>query len=135
AVVDVPVVVPEEPEVLVLQPMRFHGQSNTTIYGNDDRYRGVSNLRELIFLNIDDMRDRGIANDSTVDITATSRDGSQRVARGFRALAHDLPRGSAAGYFPELNVLGGWSDHSTQSDQPIAKALRVRVTPAVDPSA
>lgn len=126
---DLPDVVPDDPEVLVLQTMRSHDQWNTTIYSNDDRYRGVSNLRELIFLNIDDMRDRGIANDSTVDITATSRDGSQRVARGFRALAHDLPRGSAAGYFPELNVLVGWSDHSTQSDQPISKAVRVRVVP------
>jgi len=123
-----PDVIPADGETLVLQTMRSHDQWNTTIYSNNDRYRGVKNIREVVFLNAEDMVDRGITDGDLVDIVATARDGSQRTARSYRAIAYDLPRGSAAGYYPELNVLIGWSDHSSQSDQPIAKAVQVKVT-------
>lgn len=126
-----PDVIPADGETLVLQTMRSHDQWNTTIYSNNDRYRGVKNIREVIFLNAEDMVARGITDGDLVDIVATSRDGSERRARSYRAIAYDLPRGSAAGYYPELNVLIGWIDHSTQSDQPLAKALQVKVSPAV----
>ncbi|WP_454296019.1 molybdopterin dinucleotide binding domain-containing protein [Salana multivorans] len=109
--------------------MRSHDQWNTTIYSANDRYRGVKNLRELVFLNAEDMRERGIAEGDLVDIVATSKDGSPRSVRGFRAIAYDLPRGAAAGYMPELNVLVGPKDFSTQSDQPLMKSIQVTVTP------
>ena len=66
--------IPADSDVLVLQTMRSHDQWNTTIYSNDDRYRGVKNLRELIFLNEADMAARGIAEGDFVDIVATSKD-------------------------------------------------------------
>ena len=126
-----PAIIPADRETLVLQTMRSHDQWNTTIYTANDRYRGVKNLRELIFLHIDDMRDRGIAEGDLVDIVATSKDGSTRSVTQFRAIPYDLPRGSAAGYMPEMNVLIGHNDYSTQSDQPLMKSLQVRVTPSV----
>jgi molybdopterin-dependent oxidoreductase alpha subunit len=124
---ELPNVIPEEADVLVLQTMRSHDQWNTTIYSADDRYRGVRNIRELVFMHRRDMKDRGIAEGDLVDIVATSRDGSVRSVTGFRALEYDTPRGSAAGYFPELNVLLGPDDYSRQSDQPLMKDIRVRI--------
>ena len=58
--------------------MRSHDQWNTTIYSDDDRYRGVKNLRTLVFMNADDMRARSLATCDLVDITSVARDGSQR---------------------------------------------------------
>ncbi|WP_219844921.1 FdhF/YdeP family oxidoreductase [Microbacterium sp. MYb64] len=123
-----PDVIPASAETLVLQTMRSHDQWNTTIYSSNDRYRGVKNLRELIFLHEDDMRSRGIAEGDLVDIRSTSKDGSTRVVRSFRAVPYDLPQGCAAGYMPELNVLIGHADFSAQSDQPLMKSIQVTVT-------
>lgn len=123
-------VLPAAEDMLVLQTMRSHDQWNTTIYSNNDRYRGVKNLRELIFMHEDDMRDRGIWQGDFVDIVATSKDGTQRELRQYRAVAYDTPRGSAAGYMPEMNVLVGQADYSSQSDQPLMKSIHVRVTPS-----
>ncbi|MER7583599.1 FdhF/YdeP family oxidoreductase [Kitasatospora sp. NPDC097691] len=121
-----PDVVPE-PGTLALGTMRSHDQWNTTIYSDNDRYRGVRNLRTLVFLNRDDMRERGITEFDRVDVTSTARDGSTRSVTGYLAVPYDIPRGCAAGYMPEMNVLCAIGDHSTQSDQPIMKHLRVTV--------
>ncbi|MER5735189.1 FdhF/YdeP family oxidoreductase [Streptomyces sp. NPDC002262] len=124
-----PDVVPE-PGTLALGTMRSHDQWNTTIYSDDDRYRGVSGLRTLVFMNRADMRERGIAELAPVDITATARDGSRRSLHGYLAVPYDIPRGCAAGYMPEMNVLCALGDYSTQSDQPIMKHLKVVIEPA-----
>ncbi len=124
-----PDVVPE-PGTLALGTMRSHDQWNTTVYSADDRYRGVRNLRTLIFMNRADMRERGIADMARVDITSTARDGSRRCLKGYVAVPYDIPRGCAAGYMPEMNVLCALGDYSTQSDQPIMKHLKVTVAPA-----
>jgi len=121
---------PPAADMLVLQTMRSHDQWNTTIYANNDRYRGVKNIRELIFMNDTDMAERGIPDGSLVDIVSTCKDGSQRELRSYRAIAYNTPKGSAAGYMPEMNVLIGHADYSAQSDQPLAKSINIRVTPA-----
>ncbi|KDN88061.1 putative oxidoreductase [Kitasatospora cheerisanensis KCTC 2395] len=123
------------PGTLVLGTMRSHDQWNTTIYSDDDRYRGVKNLRTLVFMNRQDMRERGLAEFDPVDITATARDGSTRSLHGYLAVPYDLPRGCAAGYMPEMNVLCALGDHSSQSDQPIMKHLNVVIAPAARPGA
>ncbi|TDW93425.1 molybdopterin-dependent oxidoreductase alpha subunit [Kribbella pratensis] len=123
-----PDVIPASDDVLVLQTMRSHDQWNTTIYSDNDRYRGVKNLRTLILMNADDMRARGISEGDLVDITATARDGTTRSLHEYRALTYDVPRGSAAGYMPEMNVLVAHNDYSRQSDQPLMKNIMVRVT-------
>jgi anaerobic selenocysteine-containing dehydrogenase len=124
-----PDVVPKD-DMLVLQTMRSHDQWNTTIYSDDDRYRGIKNLRTLVLMNRADMRSRGITPGSLVDITATSKDGTKRSLTGYRALSYDMPRGCAAGYMPEMNALIGAADYSTQSDQPLMKNVNVRVAPS-----
>ncbi|WP_327086299.1 FdhF/YdeP family oxidoreductase [Nonomuraea sp. NBC_01738] len=128
SVAALPDVVPA-PGTFVLGTMRSHDQWNTTIYSDNDRYRGIKHLRTLVFMNQDDMRERGIAQFGPVDIVATAKDGSKRSLNGFLAVTHDLPRGCAAGYMPEMNVLCSISDYSTQSDQPLMKHLHVTIEP------
>jgi molybdopterin-dependent oxidoreductase alpha subunit len=118
------------PGRLLLGTMRSHDQWNTTIYSDDDRYRGVKNLRTLVFMNREDMSERGLEKYDLVDITSFAKDGSMRSVRGYRALPYDLPRGSAMGYMPELNVLCPIGDYSAQSDQPLMKHLVVEIAPS-----
>ena len=122
--------VPADADVLVLQTFRSQDQWNTTIYSDSDRYRGVKNLRTLVFMNEDDMRTRKIRQWAPVVIETTSKDGSTRRLENFLAVAYNLPAGSAAGYMPEMNVLIGPADFSEQSDQPLMKGLRAKITPA-----
>ncbi|WP_405682621.1 molybdopterin-dependent oxidoreductase [Streptomyces sp. NBC_00057] len=124
-----PDVVPA-PGTLALGTMRSHDQWNTTIYSDNDRYRGIKNLRTLVVMNRADMRERAIADLGPVDITSTAKDGSQRSLNGYLAIPYDIPRGCAAGYMPEMNVLCALSDYSTQSDQPIMKHVKVTIGPA-----
>ncbi|XHM96198.1 FdhF/YdeP family oxidoreductase [Peterkaempfera sp. SMS 1(5)a] len=126
SVAPLPDVIPA-PGTLALGTMRSHDQWNTTIYSDNDRYRGIRNLRTLVFMNTDDMRERGIEQFDPVDITSTARDGSTRSLHGYLAVPYDIPRGCAAGYMPEMNVLCAIGDYSTQSDQPIMKHLKVTV--------
>ncbi|WP_329112845.1 FdhF/YdeP family oxidoreductase [Streptomyces sp. NBC_01353] len=126
---ELPDVLPD-PGMLALGTMRSHDQWNTTIYSDNDRYRGIKNLRTLVFMNQDDMRERGISKFDPVDITSTAKDGSQRRLNGYLAIPYDIPRGCAAGYMPEMNVLCALGDYSTQSDQPIMKHVKVTITPA-----
>jgi molybdopterin-dependent oxidoreductase alpha subunit len=118
------------PGRLTLSTVRSHDQWNTTIYSDDDRYRGLKNLRTALFMNADDMRERGLGEFDPIDITSFARDGSTRTVYGYRALAYDTPRGSVFGYMPELNVLCAIADHSEQSGQPLTKQLIVEVSPA-----
>ncbi|MDF3341299.1 FdhF/YdeP family oxidoreductase [Mycolicibacterium septicum] len=116
------------PGTLILATLRSHDQWNTTIYSDNDRYRGVKNLRTLVFMNAQDMAERGIEEFDDVDIVATARDGSTRSLRRYKAIPYGIPRGCAAGYMPEMNVLCAIGDYSTQSDQPIMKNVKVRVS-------
>ena len=115
---------------LLLTTVRSHDQFNTTIYSNNDRYRGLKGLRTVLFMNDDDMRSRGLEEFDLVDITSYSRDGTQRTVYGYRAVRYEIPPGCTAGYMPELNVLCGIADVSTQSEQPVTKHLVVEVTRA-----
>ncbi|MFG3197681.1 FdhF/YdeP family oxidoreductase [Streptomyces sp. NPDC048208] len=121
-------VIPET-GMLKLGTMRSHDQWNTTIYSDDDRYRGVRNLRTLIFMNEEDMRERGLKLFDEVDITSVAKDGSRRSVHGYKVIPYDIPEGCAAGYMPEMNVLCAIGDYSTQSDQPLMKNVNVMVTP------
>jgi molybdopterin-dependent oxidoreductase alpha subunit len=126
SVAPVPDVIPADGR-LTLATVRSHDQFNTTIYSNDDRYRGVKNLRTLVFMNPGDMRDRGLAEFDLVDITSIAKNGTRRTAYGYRAVAYDIPAGSTAGYMPELNVLCPIGDFSPQSDQPLMKHMTVEI--------
>ncbi|MFC8968862.1 FdhF/YdeP family oxidoreductase [Streptomyces sp. NPDC057094] len=121
-----PDVVPA-PGTLALGTMRSHDQWNTTIYSDNDRYRGIKNLRTLVFMNEDDMRERGVCEFDPVDIVATAKDGTHRRLDGYLAIPYDIPRGCAAGYMPEMNVLCAIGDYSLQSDQPLMKHVKVTI--------
>jgi anaerobic selenocysteine-containing dehydrogenase len=114
---------------LKLATMRSHDQFNTTVYSDNDRYRGVKNLRRLLFMNEEDMKERGLKEFDLIKITSYARDGSTRSVSDFRALKYNIPRGSTIGYMPELNVLLPIGNYSSQSDQPMMKAAIVDVTP------
>ncbi|MCF2529666.1 FdhF/YdeP family oxidoreductase [Yinghuangia sp. KLBMP8922] len=118
------------PGRLVLGTMRSHDQWNTTIYSENDRYRGIEGLRTLVFMNPADMAERGLADRDLVDITSFAKDGTQRNLRNYTAVAYDIPPGCAAGYMPEMNVLCPAGDYSEQSDQPLMKHLNVEIAPA-----
>src|SRR5690606_21938457 len=89
---------------LILQTLRSHDQYNTTIYGLSDRYRGIENGRRVVFVNADDLAERGLSDGQMVDVISEF-DGVERRAERFRLVAYPTPRGCAAAYFPEANAL------------------------------
>ena len=115
---------------LALATIRSHDQFNTSVYSNNDRYRGLKGLRTVIFMNEHDMRDRGLEEFDLIDVTSVSKDGSKRAVYGYRAVRYEIPRGCVAGYMPELNVLCGIADYSVESEQPLTKHLSVEVDPS-----
>ncbi len=112
---------------LMMSTMRSHDQFNTSVYSDNDRYRGVKNLRTLLFMNEEDMRERGLEEFALIDITSFAKDGSTRSVKGFRAVRYNIPKGSSSGYMPELNILCPINDFSVQSDQPMMKQVLVEV--------
>lgn len=116
------------PGKLMLSTMRSHDQFNTTVYSNNDRYRGVKNLRKLVLMNETDMRERKLAEFDETEIVSYAKDGSTRTVSGFRAVKYNIPKGSVSGYMPELNVLIPIGDFSEQSDQPLMKQILVDIT-------
>jgi anaerobic selenocysteine-containing dehydrogenase len=114
-----------EPGLFVLQTFRSHDQYNTTVYGLDDRYRGIYGERRVVFVNPDDLAEIGAEAGDRVDVLGHHDDGIARVAESFRVVPYDLPRGSVAGYYPELNVLVPLSSAGEQSDTPTSKSVLV----------
>jgi len=119
----------DDTSVLLLATLRSHNQYNTTVYGLDDRYRGVFGGRMVVFMNEDDMKDRGIAADDLVDIEGVSGDGEKRVVRGFKVRPYNIPRGSIGAYYPETNPLLPLAHHDVKSKTPAAKSIPVLVKP------
>jgi molybdopterin-dependent oxidoreductase alpha subunit len=117
----------EHVAVLRLATLRSHNQYNTTIYGLDDRYRGVFGGRMVVFMNETDMRERNIAPGALVEIEALAGDGHRRVVRGFKVKPYAIPRGSIGAYYPEANPLLPLSFHDAKSKTPAAKSIPVLV--------
>jgi molybdopterin-dependent oxidoreductase alpha subunit len=112
---------------LLLQTVRSHDQYNTTIYGLDDRYRGVHSGRRVVFVNRDDLAERGMADGETVDLISEWPDG-ERKAEGFRVIAYPTARGCCAAYFPETNVLVPLDSVAETSNTPTSKSVVVRLS-------
>ena len=111
---------------LILQTLRSHDQFNTTVYGLNDRYRGVGLGRRVLFMNPDDMKDMGIAPVGLVDITSHWQ-AEQRTVQSFYAIPYEIPRGSAAAYFPEANPLVPIDSTARESNTPTSKAVEISV--------
>ena len=110
----------------LLQTLRSHDQFNTTIYGLDDRYRGISGMRDIVFLNPEDLAALGVKPGGRIDVTSHWSDG-ERHLKGFRAIPYDMPRGMAAAYFPEANVLVPAGHVAEGSNTPASKSIEVSI--------
>ncbi|MFX4295034.1 FdhF/YdeP family oxidoreductase [Streptomyces bohaiensis] len=124
----------EFPEVgegrLLLQTLRSHDQYNTTIYGLDDRYRGVRGGRRVVMVNPEDAAGLGLADGEYVDLVSEWRDGVERRAPGFLVMHYPTARGCAAAYYPETNVLVPLDSTADVSNTPTSKSVVVRLEPA-----
>ena len=106
----------------VMMTIRTHDQYNTTIYGLDDRYRGVLNERRVIFMNADDMKAHGLKKLDQVDLISHFK-GEQRVAKKFLVIPYSIPRHCTATYFPEANVLVPLNSVAHTSNTPASKTV------------
>ncbi|GAN78925.1 FdhF/YdeP family oxidoreductase [Acidocella aminolytica] len=114
-------------EMFRLSTVRSHDQYNTTIYSNSDRYRGVYDGRMVLFMNEDDMRACNIASRALVALETIANDGMARRVEGLTVYPYQMPRGSLAGYYPELNRLLPLGHHDEISGTPAAKSIPVRI--------
>ncbi|WP_130796655.1 FdhF/YdeP family oxidoreductase [Streptomyces otsuchiensis] len=125
-----PVEFPEAgPGRLLLQTLRSHDQYNTTIYGLDDRYRGVRGGRRVVLVNPGDAAELGLADGSYADLVSEWRDGSERRAPGFLVTHYPTARGCAAAYYPETNVLVPLDSTADVSNTPTSKSVVIRLEP------
>ncbi|HWV09852.1 MAG TPA: FdhF/YdeP family oxidoreductase [Pseudomonas sp.] len=115
---------------LILQTLRSHDQYNTTIYGLDDRYRGVKGQRQVLFANEADIMRLGYKPGQLVDITSLWDDGVERKVFGFTLLAFDIPAGQAAAYYPEANPLVPLESFGKGSFTPTSKFIAIRLQAA-----
>ncbi|MFJ4502376.1 FdhF/YdeP family oxidoreductase [Streptomyces sp. NPDC088864] len=125
-----PVEYPELPEGrLLLQTLRSHDQYNTTIYGLDDRYRGIRGGRRVVLVHPDDAAALGLPDGTYTDLVSEWKDGVERRAPGFRVVHYPTARGCAAAYYPETNVLVPLDSTADTSNTPASKSVVVRFDP------
>jgi len=115
---------------LMLTTIRSHDQFNTTIYSNNDRYRGIKGSRRVIFLNSDDIDQLGLKDGQVVDITSHFED-TKRQVNNFIIVPYPIPRGCAAAYFPEANPLVPLGSFAKRSLTPTSKSIIITIQPAV----
>ncbi len=118
---------------LRLMTIRSHDQFNTTVYDLHDRYRGIHGTRLVVLLNQQDLAERGLKDGDRIDLRShCTEDGIVREARGFVAIAYDIPRGCAAAYFPETNGLISKDSFAIGSRTPLSKFIPITVESAAN---
>ena len=113
--------------VLQLMTIRSNDQFNTTVYGYDDRFRGISGTRHVVLMNRCDMDRLGLDDGRIVRLGTVADDGVVREVGGLRVIEYDIPEGCAASYYPECNPLIPLWHHARKSHVPAAKSIPVRV--------
>jgi len=113
--------------ILTLITVRSNDQFNTTVYGYEDRLRGIRGTRMVVLMNENDMAERGIYDGDDVDLIGDAGDQATRIVTGMRATTYNVPRGSCAGYFPECNPLLPLWHYAEGSKVPAAKSIPIRV--------
>ena len=111
---------------LLLMTIRSHDQFNTTIYGLNDRYRGIHNERRIIFMNQEDMTSQNLSKLEVVNLTS-NYDNTKRVAEQFLVVPYDIPKGNVAAYFPETNMIIPYNHFADYSNTPISKSVIVTI--------
>ncbi len=120
-----------EPGKYLLGTMRSHDQFNTSIYGLDDRYRGIYNGRRVLFMNPEDIKAESLVPGQLVDITSHFR-GVERKAERFMLAPYEIPRGCTAGYYPETNVLVPIDSTAEKSNCPTSKSIEITIRASAD---
>ncbi|MEI7256376.1 FdhF/YdeP family oxidoreductase [Dickeya dadantii] len=120
----------DAPAPFTLQTLRSHDQYNTTIYGLDDRYRGVYGQRDVLFMHPEDIAALGLQDGDRVDIETLWHDDVERKVTGFRLVGYNIPRGNLAAYYPETNPLVPLSSYGEGTFTPTSKSVPVRITPS-----
>ena len=114
--------------IFVLQTLRSHDQYNTTVYGYEDRYRGISGERKVLLMNEKDIESLAMENGDWVDVESLWPDDVERKVFGFKLVAYDMPQGNAAAYFPEANPLVPLASVGEHSGTPTSKSIAIVVT-------
>jgi molybdopterin-dependent oxidoreductase alpha subunit len=115
------------PDEFLLMTIRTHDQFNTVVYGMDDRYRGITNDRQVVFMNRDDMAKAGFTEAQKVNVTSHFA-GRQRRVENFSLVGYDIPSGCLAAYFPETNPLVALDSVAEGSNTPASKSVVVTLT-------
>ena len=115
-----------EPGQFLMMTIRSHDQFNTSVYTENDRYRGISNNRRVVFLNQEDIAAAGLKAQQSVDLVSHFN-GEERVASKFTVVPYDIPRGCAATYFPEANVLVPVGSVAEKSNTPASKSVVISI--------
>ena len=118
-------------DVMRLMTLRSNDQFNTTVYGLDDRFRGVSGSRMIVFMHRDDIAGMGLQEGQEVGLACAAGDAFPREVHGLRVVAYDIPRGSLGAYYPECNPLIPLWQYADESLVPAAKSVPVRVVPSL----
>ena len=115
-----------EPGQFLMMTIRSHDQFNTSVYSSRDRYRGISESRRVVFLNQQDVESAGLRARQIVNLVSHF-DGEERIAREFAVVPYDIPRGCAATYFPEANVLVPVGNVAEKSNTPVSKSVVISI--------
>ncbi len=118
----------------IMMTIRSHDQFNTTIYGNNDRYRGIENGRRVVFMNAADIKKAGFNSGDKVDLFSYFEK-KKRIARDFQIIEYDIPVNTVATYFPEANVLVPINSFAHRSYTPAYKSVIIKMKKVVDPMA
>jgi len=119
------------PDQYLMTTVRSHDQFNTTIYGLNDRYRGVYNGRRVIFMNADDIKAAGLQQGQLVDLTSYYKD-EVRTAKHFMVAPIEIAHRCTAAYFPEANVLASINNTAEGSNTPVSKSIVISIAPSSD---
>ena len=115
-------------DALTLTTIRSHDQYNTTIYGMNDRYRGITGRRDVVFVNEQDLVSRGLEHGDLIDLTVAGH--PDRVMRGMTAVSYKIAQGSVAAYYPEANMLVALDQHDAKSGTPAYKSIPIVISAA-----
>ncbi len=126
---------PPNSDALTLATIRSHDQYNTTLYGLNDRYRGIKGRRDVVFVNAQDLAKRGLSHGDVVDVSVddpSDQRPSERILRNVTAVAYKIAEGSVAAYYPEANVLVALNHYDAKSGTPSYKSIPVQIRPAAN---
>jgi anaerobic selenocysteine-containing dehydrogenase len=116
------------PDQYLMMTIRSHDQFNTSVYSDNDRYRGITNDRRVVFLNRDDIAAAGLRERQLVDLVSHF-EGEERMGRKFSVVPYDIPPRCAATYFPEANVLVPVRNVAEKSNTPVSKSVVISIRP------